>query len=320
MLLLGGCLLWTMNAAAADPPASGGFLRAHYVLPPHVRREGIAFAGIKVPLEKSEVSSRIVDQLNYLLMDQRAGMLECFDRMAVYGPMVRKALEDEKVPADLIYVAVLVSRFLPNAKTKTGGVGWWGLGPPKGKTNSSMAPWIVTNDWDDRRDPVLATRIASTILQGIVKRKPNTDWLLAIASFIDGQERIDTIVEKGRGFSYWDLVMPPDSDVLIPRLIALKLIDTHREFYAVEVPPLPPLAYDFVDRLKLNKDLALHTVAKWCATVPRSMWEMNPGVDPSTGTLPKADTRSPSGFPLRVPKGMGPKVMKSLLAEGYVAK
>ncbi len=320
VLMLAAILLWPVTAPAAEPSPTGGFARAYYVLPPDMRKDGIVFAGVQIPLEKPEVSARVVDQLNYLLMDQRAGMLEWFDRMALYGPMIRKVLEDEKVPADLIYVAVLMSRFLPNARSKTGGVGWWALGAPRGKQNSSMSSWVLTNDWDDRRDPVLATRIASTILQGILRRKQKTDWLLAIAAFIDGQEKIDAIVEKAPGFSYWDLVMPPDSDVLIPRLVALKLIDTHREFYAVDLPALPPLAYDFLDRLKFSKDVPLHVVAKWCATSPRSMWELNPGVDPSTGTLPKADARSPSGFPLRVPQGMGPKIMKLLVSEGYLAK
>jgi len=294
VLVLAFVLLWTMNAAATQPSLTAGFSRAYYVLPPDVREGGVSFAGEKIPLERPEVSARIVDQLNYLLMDQRAGMLEWFDRMAVYGPIVQKVLADEKAPDDLIYVAVLVSRFLPNAKTKSGGIGWWGLAAAKNKQRAPTVPWIVTNDWDDRRDPVLATRIACSMLQGILRRKQKPDWLLAIAAFIDGQERIDAIADKAPGFGYWDLIMPPDSDILIPRLVALKLIDTHRAFYAVEVPPVPPLAYDYIDRLKLSKDLPLHTVAKWCATVPRSMWEMNPGVDPSTGTLPKADSRTPS--------------------------
>jgi hypothetical protein len=143
--------------------------------------------------------------------------------------------------------------------------------------------------------------------------------LLAVCAFVDGADNVDPIVSKGQGFSYWDMVMPSYSEVLIPRLIALKLVDTHRDFYGVEVPPLPALSCDSLDRLKLLKDLPLHVVAKWIGTNPRAVWELNPGVDPSTGILPKPDKRSPLGFPLRVPQGMGGKVRQALVREGYIA-
>ncbi len=113
--------------------------------------------------------------------------------------------------------------------------------------------------------------------------------------------------------------MPTYAEVLIPRLIALKLIDTHRAFYSVDVPPKPPLTYDFLGRLPLVKDLPLHVVAKWCGTTPRQMWQLNPGVSPSTGILPKADKKHPAGFPLRVPKGMESNVRQWLVKEGYLA-
>jgi membrane-bound lytic murein transglycosylase D len=260
----------------------------------------------------------VSEQVNYLLMDRRATMMQWFDRMVVYGPMIRGVLSEEKVPSDLQYLPPLLSDMLPNAKTKTGGVGWWALGSTKEKKPSPGISWVVTNDWDDRRDPVLSTRIACTTLQGLLRKDRKTNWLLAICSFVDGADKVDPIVDKASGFSYWDLVMPPYSENLIPRLVALKIIDTHRAFYGLDTPPLPPLAVDYLDRVKLQKDLPLHVIARWCEINARQIWELNPGVDPSTGILAKPDKRSPSGFPLRVPKGMGQKVRQLLVREGYV--
>lgn len=303
----------TLAAAKTD-----GYSRAQYVLPADIKAKGISFAGSRIPLNRPEVAERVVDQMNYLLMDRRSGMMEWFDRMAVSGPMIRRVLENEKLPPDLVYLAALLSDLMPNATTRSGGVGWWALGA--GQKKGSPTPWLVTPDWDDRRDPVLSTRIAGTLLQGIHKKIQGSDWLTTIAAFVDGADRIEKIMLKSPGFSYWDLVMPPYSDVLISRLVALKIIDTHRTFYGVDVPPLPPLSYDFLDRIKLSKDLPLHVAAKWCGTNGRAIWELNPGVDPSNGVLPKAEKRSPAGFPLRVPKGMGDKVKRLLAREGYLAK
>ncbi len=315
--LLGVVILVLPEGFAAAEPRNG-YLRANYVLPTDVLTKGLSFAQVRIPLERKEVSLRIVDQLNYLLMDRRATMMEWFDRMALFGPTIDEVLSAEKVPADMLYLAVLLSELLPNAKSKTGGVGWWAIGSNGEKKNRSMARWLETGDWDDRRDPVLSTRIACTVLHALQSRKETNDWLLAICAYLDGIEKIDAIVKKTPGFSYWDLVVPQRSETIVPRVVALKIIDTHRELYGVNITTPDPLAYDSLGRLKLRKDLPLHLVAKWCGTNPRQMWELNPGVNPAAGILPKADNRNHSGFPLRVPKGMGPKVRILLTRESYL--
>lgn len=312
-LLVAAIFLHSSLAAAA-----GGYHVSNYILPPKLRKTGVVFAGVKIPLDKPEVARRVTEQLNFLLMDRRAAMMEWFDRMATHGGLIRKVLAHEKIPADFLYLCALLSDLEPNARTRSGGVGWWGLGSDRINRPAAVR-WTSTNDWDDRRDPVLSTRIACTIFQWLRKKKFAADWLMAICAYVDGPERIERIAKKSSGFSYWGMVMPPGSEVIIPRLIALKIIDSDRDFYAVNVPPLPALAYDFLDRLKLKKDLPLHVIARWCGTNPRSIWELNPGVAPTTGVLPKADQRNPSGFPLRVPKGMGNKVKKLLATEGYLA-
>jgi len=320
LILLACAVTYSHAVDRSWATTQGGFSKTNYVLPPDVQSQGIAFAGIAIPIDRRDVWSRVMDQMNFLLMDRRASIMECFDRMAVYGPIMGQILQEEKVPPDLLYLAVLLSDFLPNSKTRTGGVGWWALGSVKDKKDPANSPWVVTNDWDDRRDPVLSTKIACNILQGILKRPNVGDWLLAICSYTDGLDKVEAVLGKARGYSYWDLVMPPFSEAFIPRLVAFKIIDTHRDFYGVAVSPLPPLAFDSLDRLKLLKELPLHLVAKWSGTSPRAIWELNPGVDPSVGVLPVPDKRSQSGFPLRVPKGMGGKVKQNLVSEGFVSK
>lgn len=304
------------NLIASD---TGSYSRGSYVLPHNVQNQGFTFAGVRIPLDRQEVHLRTLDQLNYLLMDRRALVMEWFDRIAVYGPTIKKTLADESVPEDLIYLAVVVSDLLPTSRTRMGGVGWWSLMTLKEKRAQPQNQWTSSNEWDDRRDPVLSTRIACGILKKLVQRNNNTDWLMAMCAYADGTDKIDEVLKKTPKFSYWDLVLPSYSEALIPRLIALKIINTHRSFYTVDVAPMPGLAYDHLDRVKLVKDLPLSLVAKWCGITARAIWEFNPGVDPSSGFLPKANKRYPAGFPLRVPKGAGPKVRQLLISEGFLA-
>ena len=311
-------------SGAGNRPAlaatEAGYTRAGYVLPPDIVKSGVTFAGIKIRLDRKGVAVRVVDQINYLLMDRRAVMIKWFDRMSQRGPLIRKILAAEKVPADLRFLPVLLSGMLPNFRTRSGGVGLWALGSKRENHRRRLpAQWISTNDWDDRRDPAVSTRIACTMLQSLCRKKYAGDWLIAVCAFVDGAEPIDRAVKKAKGFSYWELVLPHYSEVIIPRLIALKIIDSHREYYGMDFARPGPLKYDFLGRLKLRKDLPLHMVAKWCGASPRHMWELNPGIDPSTGLLPKPEKRNPSGFPLRVPKGMGRKVKKLLVQHGYLS-
>jgi membrane-bound lytic murein transglycosylase D len=296
----------------------GGYWRASYVLPAELRKEGLIFADVRIPLDREDVSVRVVEQMNFLLMDRRASMMEWFDRLAQHSQPIKTVLAAEKVPSDLLYLSVLLSEFQPANKTAAGGIGWWALGAGGDGKGSSGNQWISTNDWEDRRDPEISTKIACSILDRLHRKKETTDWLLTICAYADGVEKLESAVKRAPGYSYWDMVVPPKSESLVPRLVALKIIDANRELYGVNVPTLPAVQFDRLDKVRLEKDLPLHVVAKWCHISPRAMWELNPGVEPGSGVLPKPDRRSPSGFPLRVPKGMSSRVLDLLVKEGYL--
>ncbi|MGC8604059.1 MAG: hypothetical protein ACP5VS_10255 [Desulfomonilaceae bacterium] len=292
--------------------------RGGYVLPPNLAKDGISFVGTKVPIERPSVHDRIIEQLNYLLMDRRASLAEWLNRFVVYGPIIIDALKNNNLPVDLVYLSIILSELDPNHKTRSGGFGWWALGPSRDGSSKNGVPWIANTDWDDRRDPEISTNIAAQFFWTIRKREPKYDWLLIISTFIDGSDKIGPILKKAPGFSYWDIVTPPSSDLLIPRLVALKIILQNRDFYCVTATKNKPLTFDHLGRVKLIKDLPLSLVAKWTGEIPRNIWKLNTGVDSMSASLPKADKRSPNGYPLRVPVGTGAKVRKLLQTEGYM--
>jgi len=243
--------------------------------------------------------------------------MEWFDRMNIFGPSMAEVLSQEKAPNDLLYVSVLLSGLTPNARLKSGGVGWWSLGQPNGKKNASSPSWVATEQWDERKDFVLSTKVACKIFKELVQQPHFKSWFLAVSAFLDGSDKLEALVKKFPGFSYWDLVMPPLSDAFVPQVVALKIIHTHREFYSLEAPPLRSASYDVLDRLILVKELPLYIVAKWCGISPRSLWELNPAVEIASGALPKTNAKNSQGILLRVPKGKGTEVKNLLIKEGY---
>ncbi|MDQ1238616.1 MAG: rane-bound lytic murein transglycosylase [Thermodesulfobacteriota bacterium] len=318
LLMLLSTLMLGETDVLAQARKTPGFGKGTYVFPPGIQKQGLTFCNEKIPFDRRDVSGRVLDQLNFLLMDRRAGLMEWSDRMSIWGPSIDKVLMQEKVPKDLIYLSVLVSDLSPHARLKNGGVGWWGIGGTRDKKGLPRASWVSTENWDDRRDPVLSTRIVCSIFKGILEQTPGRNWLMAISSYLDGQDKISAIVNKSPGFSYWDLVMPPLSDLHIPRLVALKIIDNNRDFYSVAVPPLKPASYDVLDQLVLLKDLPLHVVARWLRISPRSLWELNPGVDISNGVLPKANSKGLENVLLRVPLGKGEEIRALLVKDAYL--
>ncbi len=301
------------------PVCAQGFSKSHYVIPPQVVSRGLMFGSEKIPLNKAEPAQRIVEQINFYLMDRRSGLLEMFDRMDTYGPLVSGVISEEQMPADIIYLAAALSDMNPTAKTKTGGVGLWSLNAARDKREASNGI-VINSEWDDRRDPVISTRIAANTLRSIRKKAEAWDLLLTMCAFVDGAEKIEAASSKAKGFGYWDLVLPHFSEVLIPKILALKIIHTNKEFYGIDTLRKPAVAFDQIDKLTLTKDLPLHVVADWISIPPKLLWELNPGVDPGFGKLSSNDKKSPSANFLRIPKSSENKVKQMLVKDGYVSR
>jgi membrane-bound lytic murein transglycosylase D len=318
-----GALFLLLAVVIASAPATSAFAaeiytHSNYQPPPELLKSGFSFAGQSVPLQRKDVRDRIVEQLNYLLMDRRAGVMDWFDRLGEFGPMIGAVLRREGVPEDFVYMAAVLSELTPTAQSRTGGLGWWSLGSVKEKNAPANCKWETGNRWDDRRDPELATRIACARLLWLKQKLQTSDWFLAASAFIDGSEALEPVCKKAPDSSFWDVTAPLRSEIIIPRSIALKMIDLQRDMYGVNVPMRDALTYDLLEGLKLKKEFPLRFLASWLRTNGRSIWELNPGVDPAAGVLGKSEGANGGAAFLRLPKGTGPKIRKLLVQEGYL--
>ncbi len=287
--------------------------RPYFHIPPEMKKGDLVFAGSRIPIDRNDVKVRIEEQINYLLMDRRASLMETLERLSSAGQIINATLVEEKLPKDLLYLSATLSELTPTSKTKSGGYGWWNLG--SSKHNAQV--WSSSNEWDDRRDPVISTRIAAGIFGQTRTKNPKLDWLFSVAAYLDGLEKIEQIVKKNPGFSFWDVLTPNFSEIIIPRMIALKIINENRKHFDVEISPTRAMTFDTVDKQKLSRDLPLRTLAQWVGQTPREVWELNPGVDPSFGSIPKSDKRYPHATFIRTPRGSGQKVKGLMDSEGF---
>ncbi len=119
---------------------------------------------------------------------------------------------------------------------------------------------------------------------------------------------------KSPGFTYWDMVMPPYCEMIIPRLIALKLIDTHRDFYGVEVPPLPPVALRFHGSPEALQRFAAVPVAHGVEQTQGPCGSLTPELIPRQESCRNPINGAPQVSPSEFPKARRPKFGKRLHA------
>src|SRR5690606_11398826 len=122
---------------------------------------------------------RVIRYLEFFRDDPRGNRFirAWLRRVDRYGPMIRRRLEAEGLPRDLIFVAMVESGFDPTARSHAGAAGMWQFVRRTGEEFG-----LTVDHWADRRlDPEAATVAAGRYL-GQLRARFGT-WELAFAAY-----------------------------------------------------------------------------------------------------------------------------------------
>lgn len=331
--------------AAADevrPPAGGpahfasvpgGF---RYGLPPGVEKRGLSFGDSRISLHRKDVRDRIVDQINYLLMDRRSRVQLWLSRADEFKGVIVPILRKNHVPAEFLYLAAIESSFDSRALSSAGAFGYWQFIKAtalKGPANRADYDWKmqITKWKDERADLMISTdsaakylgymnRCMKVKLNGREEKEGFHDWLLAAAAYNAGPARV---LERLNAFgtdSYWDVPLPDETEKYVPRLVATWLISTHKDFYGIRALNRGTLSFDTLKKVTLKKDLTFAAAAKLLETTPRTVWELNTQVCAEKGIFPATSGGKAVSHTINVPKGTAKKFTAQLKAHGYTTK
>lgn len=214
-------------------------------------------------------------------------------RSGKYMPMISKVLNDEGLPEELGYLALVESELLVNARSQFGAVGLWQFVPATGRQYG-----LRIDDWvDERRDPIKSTRAAASYLKELHSYYGR--WFLVTAAYNAGPGIINKALQNSRANDFWDIKkksqLREETRNFVPKFVAIALIANDPKKYGFEyIPYQEPLEFDEVEAEGLLKTDA---IAEMSESDMVTIKELNPAL------LRNLTPPGENGYSIRVPVG-----------------
>ncbi|MDO7576049.1 MAG: lytic transglycosylase domain-containing protein [Flavobacteriaceae bacterium] len=185
--------------------------------------ESIDFAGEKTPLDAPDIQERLDKEL-LVNTYWKSNMMLLLKRANKYFPLIEEILEEEGIPSDFKYLAVIESG-LENVRSPKGAKGFWQLMPATAKEYGLE----VNTNVDERYHIEKATRVACKYLKKAKNRFGS--WTLAAASYNRGMYGTNRSLDRQLVDSYYDLLLNSETGRYVFRILAVKEIMTNPERY-----------------------------------------------------------------------------------------
>ena len=185
--------------------------------------ESIDFAGEKTPLDAPDIQERLDKELLVNTYWQ-SNMMLLLKRANKYLSFIEEILEEEGIPSDFKYLAVIESG-LENVRSPKGAKGFWQLMPATAKEYGLE----VNANVDERYHIEKATRVACKYLKKAKNRFGS--WTLAAASYNRGMYGTNRLLDRQLVDSYYDLLLNSETGRYVFRILAVKEIMTNPERY-----------------------------------------------------------------------------------------
>jgi membrane-bound lytic murein transglycosylase D len=251
-------------------------------------REQVQATVSQLPLETTDA---VLSFINYFSTARGRRVLTVgLTRMGRYAPMIRRILDEEGLPQELIHLAQAESGFLPRAMSRMKAGGMWQFVKFRGNEYGLKQ----TPLHDDRFDPELATRAAARHLRDLYAEFG--DWYLAVAAYNCGPGNVSRAIERTGYADFWELYkrnsLPRETASYLPIILAMTIMAKNPQAYGLEeIVPDPPLGYESIE---LTAPTHLALIADAAGRPLNEIRDLNPAV---------LKLVAPAGYRVHVPKG-----------------
>ncbi len=290
----------SQKAIVYDKSTLDDILQMTFPTDPNLRpkvKEEIAATVSQLPLEENDT---VLSYIHYFSGDRgHRTLVGALRRAGRYSPLIRRILDEEGVPQELIYLAQAESGFLPRARSNKAAVGMWQFVQSRGREYGL----VQTSDTDDRMDPAKATRAAARHLRDLYAMFG--DWYLALAAYNCGPGCVDHAVQRTGFADFWELaghnVLPKETANYVPLIVAITIMAKNPKDYNLENLEVDaPLEYD---ALEIDCPTHLALIADAADRPVSEIQDLNPAL---------LKVVAPAGYQLRVPKGTSEAVRRAV--------
>jgi len=183
----------------------------------------IELAGELVPIDGFGVRENLDKEL-IVNTYRHSSTILYLKRSTRWFPLIEEILEEEGVPNDFKYLAVIESG-LSQVVSPAGASGFWQFM----KKTAPEYGLEVSHSVDERYDVEKSTRAACTYLKESYIRFGS--WALAAASYNMGQSGVEKRLEEQKVDNYWDLHLNSETGRYVYRLLAIKEVMNSPEKY-----------------------------------------------------------------------------------------
>ncbi len=206
-----------------------------------------------------------------------------------YIEKYRAILEEEGLPQDTVYLAMIESGFGNFAYSRARASGPWQFIPATGKTFGLKQDFWV----DERRDPERSARAAARYLK--LLHRQTGDWRLAWAGYNAGVGRIYKARKKGYA-DFWSMAAVPGKKVLrpetkgyVPKLMAAAIVAKHPEAFGFREEEIERQSWTDYAEVEIPSATLLSVVARAAKIEEKELIDLNPELRRSC-TPPRAYT------------------------------
>lgn len=237
----------------------------------------------------------------------RRFMKTWIERTGRWFSLLKRIAKEEKMPEEIVHLAMMESALNPNAFSRAKAVGMWQFMKATGEEyDLSAGYWI-----DERRDPEKATRAAMRFLRDLYNDLG--DWHLALAAYNCGAGGVRRAIRKSgiESPTFWQIRehLPKETRDYVPLYIATTIITMKRDKYGFSDDSVDlHETYDY-ETVKIEEPVNFTTLAKCGQMSVDSLRKLNPEL--------VRDCTPPSGsYNLKVYPGMASDFLKRYAALG----
>ncbi len=215
-------------------------------------------------------NNKVASIIKFFQNQGRKSVQNWLNRVERYKTIMLPILEEEGVPPELFYLAMIESGLNPMAYSYAHASGPWQFIASTGRIYGLKKNWWI----DERRDFEKSTYAAAKYLKDLYNEF--NDWYLAFAAYNAGSSRVKKAMRKNNSDDFWKLTrLPAQTRNYVPNIMAALFIASDPKKYGFAIISEPQLKWVTKE---INKSVSLETIAK-CANVDVStLAEYNPEI------------------------------------------